>query len=106
MVVACLAWFWLVIRWLPCCCGYFAAIASQDRLVVCPRVMGRDDISIMCVFDGTVGDHAADYCHEFFPANLAATPDFAEAVAATDKGDTDASMAAMSKALTKVRQHC
>jgi hypothetical protein len=60
----------------------------------------------MCVFDGTVGHHAADYCHEFFPTNLVATTEFAEAVAAADKGDTASSKTAMSKALTKVSCPC
>ena len=28
-----------------------------------PKVFGRDDVSFFGVFDGTVGDHAADYVH-------------------------------------------
>lgn len=28
-----------------------------------PRVLDRDDVAFVGVFDGTVGDHAADFVH-------------------------------------------
>jgi len=77
-------------------------LVPQDRLVVCPRVMGRDDISVLCVFDGTVGDHAADFCHQHFPRNLVGMPLFASAVAAVDSGDMASAKSSLDKALPQV----
>lgn len=36
---------------------------QEDRFVVCPRLLGRDDLQFYGVFDGTVGDFTSDYVH-------------------------------------------
>lgn len=35
----------------------------QDRCTLIPSVLGRDDLAFLGVFDGTVGDTAADFVH-------------------------------------------
>lgn len=37
--------------------------AQEDRLVLCPSFL-RPDLSIACVFDGTVGDDASNFCQQ------------------------------------------
>lgn len=36
---------------------------QEDRFVVCPRMLGHDDLQFYGVFDGTVGDFTSDYVH-------------------------------------------
>lgn len=39
---------------------------QEDRLVLCPRLMGRDDVALAAVFDGTAGDEASHFCQQNF----------------------------------------
>ncbi|KAA0161517.1 hypothetical protein FNF31_03800 [Cafeteria roenbergensis] len=72
---------------------------QEDRLVVCPKMLGREDVSLFCVFDGTVGDHAAAFCHDKFPGILVKRPSFAAAVEAMDGGDVAATKTKLAAAL-------
>jgi len=51
---------------------------QEDRLVMCPKLCGRDDISVYGVFDGTVGDHASEYCQKNFIPELMKIKEFHE----------------------------
>ena len=55
------------------------------------------------VFDGTVGDFAAHYCHLHFVDNLLKQDGFDKAVSAVDSGDAESAQKFMTDALTKVR---
>lgn len=80
-----------------------ASNERQDRLCVCPRLFGRDDVSFFGVFDGTVGDFAADFVHVHLAPILADLPKLAEAVAALDAGDLATVRAKAEAALREVR---
>ena len=47
---------------------------AQDRAVIVPAVFNRDDICFLGVFDGTVGDHAADYVHTTIADAVVSSP--------------------------------
>ena len=66
-------------------------------------MLGREDVSLFCVFDGTVGDHAAAFCHDKFPGILVKRPSFAAAVEAMDGGDVAATKTKLAAALQEVR---
>jgi serine/threonine protein phosphatase PrpC len=77
---------------------------AQDRLVACPNVGGRHDVACFGVFDGTVGDFAAHYCHMHFVDNLLRQDGFNKAISAVDSGETEEAQRFMTDALAKVRQ--
>ena len=35
--------------------GIYSRLVLQDRCLVLPRILGRDDAQLLAVFDGTVG---------------------------------------------------
>jgi serine/threonine protein phosphatase PrpC len=64
----------------------FFTFFSQDRCIIVPRVGGADDVCLLGVFDGTVGDNAAEFCHMKFQDALLGNRFFAESVAASKTG--------------------
>lgn len=45
--------------------------AQEDRVVVCPRMCNNTDkVSLCCVFDGTVGFEAAEFCQQNIARNM------------------------------------
>ena len=57
-------------------------LPPQDRCTVVPRVAGQDDVCFLGVFDGTVGDFAADFVHLAIQDALCTSRPFLEACAA------------------------
>lgn len=55
---------------------------QEDRFVVCPRLLGRDDLQFYGVFDGTVGDFASDYVHTTILLNCVRSLPFRTAISA------------------------
>ena len=48
--------------------------AQEDRFAVLPNLLGRGDCLFACVFDGTVGNRAADLASVLLPAAVADSP--------------------------------
>ena len=45
--------------------------AQEDRVVVCPRMCNNSDkVSLCCVFDGTVGFEASEFCQQNIVRNM------------------------------------
>jgi hypothetical protein len=49
---------------------------QEDRLVLCPQFLGREDAAVAAVFDGTVGDAASHFCQQNFLEALHSTGAF------------------------------
>ena len=77
---------------------------SQDRFFACPSIRGRPDLACFGVFDGTVGDFAAHYCHVHFVENLYKQDSFLKAIDAVDSGDVEEARKALNDALPKVSE--
>mmetsp|Transcript_54780 Transcript_54780/g.132111 ORF Transcript_54780/g.132111 Transcript_54780/m.132111 type:complete len:357 (+) Transcript_54780:81-1151(+) len=58
---------------------------QEDRFVVCPRLLGRDDLQFYGVFDGTVGDFTSDYVHTTILLNCVRSLPFRTAISAPEE---------------------
>lgn len=57
---------------------------QEDRCVILPAVGGNDDITFLAVFDGTVGEHAADFVHHTIGDAIFGGRAFRDALAAAE----------------------
>lgn len=75
---------------LSCCTKIGKRKKQEDRCISIPRVFGRDDVVFLGVFDGTVGDTAAEFVHHAMGEAVCASPAFNEALTATSGGGSGA----------------
>ena len=70
----------------PCRCSRPSLL--QDRAIIIPSVFSREDVTFLGVFDGTVGDHAADYVQTAIAESIYGSQHFRDALA-TAKSPSD-----------------
>ena len=54
---------------------------QEDRATIVTKVLGHDDVIFAGVFDGTVGDHAAEFVHSVIAENILGNKGFRDGMA-------------------------
>jgi serine/threonine protein phosphatase PrpC len=57
---------------------------QEDRCMIMPAVLGHEDVSFLAVFDGTVGEHAADFVHHNIHEHIFTSKSFRDALVAAE----------------------
>lgn len=67
---------------ISCCTKLGRRKKQEDRAVIAPKVLGNEDVLFAGVFDGTVGEYAADFSHFHAAENICGSKHFREALSA------------------------